>query len=65
MIHLLISFVLMVAIWGVTFAMSQSDLRWLLLIGSIWATIDFVRALWRYARARLQPEEEEPSPGDE
>ncbi|MBO9574446.1 MAG: hypothetical protein J7494_01795 [Sphingobium sp.] len=62
--HLLISFVLMISIWGVTLAMPQSGLHWLLLIGSILATIDFARALWGYARARLEPEEAEPSPGD-
>lgn len=60
----LVLFVLMLVIWTVTLVMAAGPggggtMGLILLVGSLWATVDFLRALWRYVRALRVPEDEE------
>jgi hypothetical protein len=59
----LLHFVLMAAIWTVTLFVaprpgSSGAIGLLLLAGSLWATVDFGRALWRFMRERHEVDEE-------
>lgn len=64
--HMLTSFVLMIAIWAATLFLRgpyQNAIGIVLIIGSLLATIDFLRAFWRYVQSRLAPEESEDADG--
>lgn len=55
----LIMFVLMLVIWALVLGARQSNLRLLLLIGAIWATVDFGRALWSLLRGEKEDAEDD------
>lgn len=57
----LVLFVLMIAIWALVIVGARSNLWWLFLIGALWATVDFVRALWSLLhREDVEQDEEQP-----
>lgn len=53
----LILFVLMIVIWGLVLGSRGSSLQIVLLLGAIWATVDFGRALWGMLHAPREDEE--------